>query len=142
MRMVLMCPKCGLLRFVEFNDVSHMVCDYCSTKRTDIGETVEMRKIDDEGDRELFVQRIHRKYLFNNPEFDETAYEARLKKREDFMRGMTERNANRPKCPICQSTNIHKISGVNKVGSALMFGVFAAGHVSKTYKCDNCGSKF
>ncbi len=49
---------------------------------------------------------------------------------------------NLPKCPICHSVKIHKISMTNKAISALTFGVLAAGHVSKTYKCDVCGSKF
>lgn len=49
---------------------------------------------------------------------------------------------NLPKCPICHSTKIHKISMTNKAASALTFGIFAVGHVSKTYKCDVCGSKF
>ena len=49
---------------------------------------------------------------------------------------------NIPKCPICGSTNIKKISMTNKAVSALTFGVLAAGHVSKTYKCEVCGSKF
>lgn len=49
---------------------------------------------------------------------------------------------NLPKCPICHSTKIHKISMTNKAASALTFGIFAAGHVTKTYKCDICGSKF
>lgn len=50
--------------------------------------------------------------------------------------------SNIPKCPVCNSTKIHKISMTNKAASALAFGVLAAGHVSKTYKCDICGSKF
>lgn len=49
---------------------------------------------------------------------------------------------NVPKCPICSSTKIHKISMTNKAASIVTFGIFAAGHVSKTYKCDICGSKF
>lgn len=49
---------------------------------------------------------------------------------------------NIPRCPICQSSQIHKISATNKIASAWAFGVLAAGHVSKTYKCDTCGSKF
>lgn len=49
---------------------------------------------------------------------------------------------NVPKCPICASTKIHKISMTNKAISAMAFGVLAAGHVSKTYKCDVCGTKF
>lgn len=50
--------------------------------------------------------------------------------------------SNVPKCPICNSTKIHKISITNKAASALTFGIFAASHVGKTYKCDICGSKF
>ena len=46
------------------------------------------------------------------------------------------------KCPICGSTNLKKISAANKVGSVALFGLLAAGHVSKTWKCENCGSKF
>lgn len=49
---------------------------------------------------------------------------------------------NVPRCPICNSTSIYKISMTNKAASALAFGVLAAGHVSKTWKCDVCGSKF
>lgn len=47
-----------------------------------------------------------------------------------------------PKCPVCNSTNIDKISLTNKVGSVAMFGVFSVGHVNKTFKCKNCGYKF
>ena len=47
-----------------------------------------------------------------------------------------------PKCPICSSTKIHKISMTNKAASIVTFGIFATGHVSKTYKCEICGSKF
>lgn len=49
---------------------------------------------------------------------------------------------NQPKCPVCSSINIHKISLTNKAASTIAFGVLAAGHVSKTYKCDTCGAKF
>lgn len=47
-----------------------------------------------------------------------------------------------PKCPICSSTKIHKISMTNKAASVVAFGVLSAGYVSKTYKCDTCGAKF
>ena len=66
-----------------------------------------------------------------------------IPKRPDEWRDMWEKDYNNlPKCPVCHSTKIHKISMTNKAASALAFGVFAAGHVSKTYKCDVCGSKF
>lgn len=55
---------------------------------------------------------------------------------------MWKRDENVPRCPICSSQRIHKLSLTNKAASVIAFGVFATGHVSKTYKCDVCGSKF
>lgn len=47
-----------------------------------------------------------------------------------------------PRCPVCQSTNIRKISGISKAGSAALFGLFAVGKVSKQWHCNNCKSEF
>lgn len=91
--------------------------------------------------------------LVDKENFSKASYDLRAKesqKNQQCLQGDTRKNTLKqesqiqciPKCPICQSTNIHKISATNKVGSALMFGIFAAGHVSKTFKCDNCGAKF
>ena len=49
---------------------------------------------------------------------------------------------NTPKCPICGSDKIHKISITNKTASAITFGVLSLGHISKTWKCEICSSKF
>lgn len=49
---------------------------------------------------------------------------------------------NIPKCPICQSTNLKKITVGSKLLAAGMVGVFAAPYTSKTYECMNCHAKF
>ena len=49
---------------------------------------------------------------------------------------------NTPKCPICQSTNLSKITTVQKAGKIALFGIFGMGDNGKTWKCNNCGSKF
>ncbi|MCM1416374.1 MAG: hypothetical protein NC430_10680 [bacterium] len=46
------------------------------------------------------------------------------------------------RCPYCKSANVKKISGMSKAGSVALFGVFAAGKVSKNYHCNQCGSDF
>jgi DNA-directed RNA polymerase subunit RPC12/RpoP len=46
------------------------------------------------------------------------------------------------RCPNCKSTDVKKISDASKVCSALMWGVFAAGKISKTYQCNNCGYRW
>jgi hypothetical protein len=47
--------------------------------------------------------------------------------------------AQQPKCPACSSINISKIGTMNRVGSVALFGIFSMGHVSKTFKCNQCG---
>lgn len=45
---------------------------------------------------------------------------------------------NKPKCPTCSSTNIHKISTISKTTNTVMFGVFGTKR-HKTFSCKNCG---
>lgn len=45
------------------------------------------------------------------------------------------------KCPTCKSTNVEKISTASKVGSALIWGVFASNR-NKTYECNACKYKW
>lgn len=47
-----------------------------------------------------------------------------------------------PKCPICGSTRLTKISTLTKAAKISAFGIYGAGDVGKTYKCNNCGVKF
>lgn len=47
-----------------------------------------------------------------------------------------------PKCPICQSTDLSKISMAKKTIKIVAFGIFGMGDNGKTWKCNNCGSKF
>ena len=47
-----------------------------------------------------------------------------------------------PRCPTCGSSYIEKISLKNKIGSGAVFGVFAIGHMAKTFKCKGCGYKW
>lgn len=48
-----------------------------------------------------------------------------------------------PKCPICGSGNINKIAFGNRAVKTAIFGVAGAvDDAGKTYKCENCGSKF
>ena len=45
-------------------------------------------------------------------------------------------------CPFCHSTDCKKIPASAKIGKTLMWGVLAAGTVSKTWHCNKCGSNF
>lgn len=49
---------------------------------------------------------------------------------------------NNAECPYCHSKNTKKISGLSKVGSAAMWGIFSLGKVSKQWHCNDCKSDF
>ncbi len=48
---------------------------------------------------------------------------------------------NVPRCPICQSTRLAKISTGRKILESFG-GIWGMGVMGKTYECQNCGSKF
>ena len=45
-------------------------------------------------------------------------------------------------CPTCGSTNVIKIPGTYKAASAVMWGLFSMGTLTKTFKCNNCGYRW
>lgn len=48
---------------------------------------------------------------------------------------------NTPHCPICNSTEIKKISGMSKAKSVAIWGIFSR-KVHKQWHCNECGSEF
>lgn len=46
------------------------------------------------------------------------------------------------KCPTCGSTDIEKISGMNKVASFWLVGPFALKKMLSTFNCKKCGCKW
>lgn len=50
-------------------------------------------------------------------------------------------NANIPKCPTCGSVEIKMISGLSKVGSVAIWGIFSR-KVHKQWHCNNCNSEW
>lgn len=58
-------------------------------------------------------------------------------KREDN----TYQQSNIPHCPVCNSTNIEKISVGKKFKGSILFGIFSS-DAQKTMYCKDCGYKF
>ncbi len=54
----------------------------------------------------------------------------------DAMR-QQKREANRPRCPHCNSTNIQSIGTGERIGSIMMFGMFSK-KMNKSFKCLDC----
>ena len=67
-------------------------------------------------------------------------FQKEVERQEKLQKQQKQQNI--PKCPICQSTNLSKITNTRKAGKIALFGIFGAGDLGKTWKCNNCGSKF
>lgn len=115
---------------------THAICTKCGTYTT---FTSPVAKV---GDYALINHRHKRACNSCGNELRNYIFSKRPKDWIDPRKNTLKDYSNLPKCPTCGSIKIHKISMTNKVTSAIAFGIFAAGHVSKTWKCDICGSKF
>lgn len=82
---------------------------------------------------------------------DYSAFKDREQFEKDYLDGKilesnyhvnVQSSSNVPKCPICGSTNLKKITGTRKAMKIGLFGLFGAGDLGKTYQCGQCGAKF
>ncbi|MEG1060554.1 MAG: hypothetical protein RSD08_08205 [Oscillospiraceae bacterium] len=142
MRRTLMCPKCGYVDCPQENYHENDICHYCNTKKIQIDFSGDEVYNTPFAEFDMLEQKINRKFLFQLPTFDEEAYEARIKETKEINAKSKREYNNLPRCPICNSVNLSKISAASKVGKIAMFGIFGMGDNGKTWKCNNCGSKF
>lgn len=87
-------------------------------------------------------EQIMDAYVYNNK-----IKQQRQKQAEEYLfhaaaNAQAQEWLNKPKCPICGSTNLSKLSNVGKAAKIGLFGILGAGDLGKTWKCNNCGSKF
>lgn len=134
------CPKCGFIGLGVLDE-----CIYCETPyivtEYDLCENSENGNLKKEVKTAIFE-----KYIKDNPMYSEEAVKNREEQERHNRLNMPSsykpKESNTPKCPICQSTNLSKITTVQKAGKIALFGIFGMGDNGKTWKCNNCGSKF
>lgn len=54
---------------------------------------------------------------------------------------LSEEEQSKVHCPYCNSTNVKKISGTERVTSVAMMGIFSK-KINKSFKCNACGGTF
>lgn len=169
MNEVMYCEKCGHVGHIVFNKK----CKNCGIKMKLLPEELKYKyhifvedwaQTSDEEElsrKESFVMGE----LKSNPLFSMEEYQKQLKRKiqlnqrlNDYEKQkMLEQQAKNiarmqkekdkvnciPKCPICGSTNVEKITIGTRAVKTAAFGVYGAiDDAGKTYKCGNCGSKF
>ena len=149
------CPKCGDVT-IEFDENEHSCITCKNTQMINTGKDSKYFRDKYFAGKEMCdellfkyntAEEVRKEFFYGNSVYNVKA----IKKREELRQRVIAKNLketgsiqtdNIPKCPTCGSADIEKISGTNKVASAAMFGVFSLGHISKTFKCKNCGMKF
>ncbi|CAB1252333.1 DZANK-type domain-containing protein [Ruminococcaceae bacterium BL-6] len=129
------CPVCGKILASLDNSET---CNFCQTEMLYIkqSENWEEKSVNE---RQVLMSQLRETLVKTNPLYNEEKFKAREYDESHMEFGTTP---NLPKCPVCGSTNIQKISTASKIGAGIAFGVFSLGHISKTFKCKNCGYKF
>lgn len=163
------CEKCGKTYWVYF----FKRCNFCGTKLKVLSEELKYKYhifVEDWEDisyediilrKEAFVMEV----LKNNPLFSMEEYEDRVRRErkrnkeldEYHHQQMLERQSKNiarmqkeadkrncvPRCPVCGSSNIGKITVAKRAAKTAVFGAIGAmDDMGKTWKCNNCGSKF
>jgi hypothetical protein len=143
--MLRFCNKCGRI-VQEIYGKETQICDCCNNILKYIPEEFLMGKtkcIFNDERKDEFIQ----KYIKSSPEFDQYLFNHRdeilAKQLSEFNskmkagKAILEKQSQVPKCPTCQSTNIRKISGLERGASIYAFGLFSK-KINKTFKCNNC----
>lgn len=125
-------------RYSTFLEDDNYTCEVCGDTVHDLSMTSQEYKI--------IIQ------VSNDPSFilameelkkkDIIEYNMKFSQMKSQIEQYNKSVDNKPKCPTCGSTNLSKITATKKVGKAALFGLFAVGDMNKTWKCNNCGSKF
>lgn len=127
------CPKCNIRKFIKSDENFNGICKVCGKEMK-----IEATNVP--------VQTTGPWNLKNSSEMV-----AKAKERQNFRKDVEEaikrenmrsQQQNIPHCPICGSAKLSKISGAKKAIKIGLFGIFGAGDLGKTWKCENCGSKF
>lgn len=168
MRELLFCNKCGNVSSSDNNEIGDR-CWSCNVGKfigtgidnpKSYAEVIEEYKKTHNGDYPSVKESdemLREKYFYGK--LDSEVSKAAVEKREysESPEGVEEQNritdrwyakqnaqkfSTGPKCPICGSTNLKKITGTRKAMKIGLFGLFGAGDLGKTYQCEQCGAKF
>lgn len=129
---------------MNYDSIMNSICDE-AIKRSEF--YMSLSKCVENKDKLAFINKVVEKYKcdFDDAKIvcdyfiDKTPLPSTLSPQQQAHNQAVAREAlNKPKCPTCNSTNIHKISTISKTTNTVMFGVFGTKR-HKTFSCKNCG---
>lgn len=167
MKELLFCNNCGVVSLSSVNKIGDK-CLTCETG-TFIGtginysianaEITEKYKKAHDGDypsQKVSDEMLREEYFYGKLDKDADCFavdkreyrespegiEEQNQQTRKWMRSQQNSNIGVPKCPICGSTNLNKITATRKILKVGLFGRLGTGDLGKTYQCCKCGAKF
>ena len=125
-------------------------CPFCKSD-FHFGEDIEFGA----GCLTIASNKVYAQYIMGNPE-KEQLYQARIQKElEELDKQLYEQEYQKqnqeetqtqeciylPKCPICGSTDLKKLTALDRGASAFMWGL-GSNKIGKTYECRKCRATF
>lgn len=163
---LLFCNKCGNVAETAEIGSTCWECHDGTFIAADIDSKIANAKVDEEykqmhnGDYPSIQESdemLREKYFYGK--LDSEVSETAIKKRKywESPEGVEQRNRETdqwyakqnaqkfttgPKCPVCGSTNLNRITATRKILKVGLFGRLGTGDLGKTYQCCKCGAKF
>lgn len=135
--MLYYCEKCGGTGVLDFD-----VCVQCGSHNS--YKSVPDEYVDDYAIKDDLKAEFIENIVKSSPNFDQECWDRReafkeiQKHNDELLENDKVKQANVPKCPTCNSTDIKKISVMSKAVGATMFGLFSKTARSQ-FRCKNCG---
>ena len=134
MEKVAYCPRCD-----KYLKKYNIFCPFCGSMAPNLSA---WEKWDDAKRKEFFRDAPHHeppKPIEDKTELEKAeAFDKQIKEELDQEAELAKYT---PKCPVCGSPDLRKISATSKVLDVAFWG-FAAGKPKKTYHCNNCDYEF
>lgn len=139
MRELYYCAKCGNTKTGEKQCLICQGQDIVIVPKKYVSYVADVIPVLNEELKEEFLEKV----VKISPSFDPYWFEHKdeisqnMKQQYEKVKPFQKEQANVPKCPTCQSTNIKKVSATSKVASVAMFGLLSQ-KVKKQFHCNNC----
>ncbi len=135
--MLYYCEKCGGVSVLDFD-----ICTQCGSHNS--YKPVPNEYIDDYTIKDSLKEQFMENVVKSSANFDQECWNRRevfkevQKHNNELLENDKINQTNTPKCPMCQSTNLKKITTASKIMNTAMFGIFGTKR-HKTFHCNNCG---
>lgn len=138
------CEKCGHIGDLLFWNPREKGCFACNTKNVTKSVPEEYINEGGWGINKNLEEEFIEKFIKSSPNFDQECWDRReafkeiQKHNDELLENDKVKQANVPKCPTCQSTNLKKITVTSKAVNTALFGLFGTKR-HKSFHCNNCG---